>query len=387
MFVAQAHSFAQQARLAITLAWVAGYTNILTILACGTATSHASGTISQWGRDLVDGRWPALALTSLLIISFVLGAILSAVCTETGRRRGWQSIYVLPIAIEALLLTAFAIGFEWNEREAVCAGQMLYTMAGIASLAMGLQNATITRISNGVVRTTHMTGVLTDLGLESVQFLFWLRDRKISSPPLPLAALTHSLHAHPPARRLVMLASLLGSFAFGTGLGTAAFDQIPQWATIPPVLFLLWIVVQDIRRPICEIEASLLTGSTGSLQLPTAIAVYHLRSDKARKGKPHRLPNLLAWSERLPPDIRVVILDLDPDTQLDDNAAMELRSVMRQFQQTERALVVAGVDAERFDSITHAGHADGFNPSNILPDLDLAIARGLTLLEDTTTVS
>ena len=32
MFVAQAHSFVQQARLAITLAWVAGYTNIITIL-------------------------------------------------------------------------------------------------------------------------------------------------------------------------------------------------------------------------------------------------------------------------------------------------------------------------------------------------------------------
>jgi len=32
MFVAQAHSFVQQARLAITLAWVAGYTNIIALL-------------------------------------------------------------------------------------------------------------------------------------------------------------------------------------------------------------------------------------------------------------------------------------------------------------------------------------------------------------------
>ncbi len=54
MFVAQAQSFTQQARLAITLAWIAGYTNIITIMACGTVTSHASGTTSNLGRDVVE---------------------------------------------------------------------------------------------------------------------------------------------------------------------------------------------------------------------------------------------------------------------------------------------------------------------------------------------
>lgn len=387
MFVAQAHSFTQQARLAITLAWVAGYTNILTILACGTATSHASGTLSQWGRDLVEGHWTALAFTSLLILTFFLGASLSAVCTETGRRRGWESIYVLPITIEALLLTAFAIGIEWNERDPVTSGPLLYAMTGLASLAMGLQNATITRISNGVVRTTHMTGVLTDLGLESVQFLFWLRDRTLHTPPLPLQTLAHSLRVHPSSKRLLMLASIMGSFAFGAALGTTAFDAIPQWATVPPVVFLLWIVMQDVRRPICEIEASPLTGASGLLSLPLDIAVYHLRKDKSHKGKTHRLPNLLAWSDRLEAQVRVVILDLDPATQLDDNASMELRLVMHRFQQTGRTLVVAGVDAARFQSISHAGDADGFNSSNVLPDLELAIARGLTLLDHAATTT
>jgi uncharacterized membrane protein YoaK (UPF0700 family) len=381
VFVAQAHSFTQQARLAVTLAWVAGYTNVLTILSCGTVTSHASGSASQWGRDLVEGAWAPLALTSFLLGTFIVGAMLSALCTETGRRRGWESIYVLPITIEALLLTAFALGLEWHDHELIKSGAALYAMTGLASMAMGLQNATITRISNGVVRTTHMTGVVTDLGLESVQFLFWLRDRNRNSPPMPFQTLAHSLRAHPTAKRLGMLGTVLGSFAIGAGLGAAAYERLPQWATFPPVLFLLWVIVQDIRRPICEIEASTLTGKGGSLDLPIAIAVYHLRKDKSRTGGAHRLPNLLAWSERLPQESRVVILELDPATQFDDNTALELRSVMQRFESTGRRLVIAGVDAAKFQAMLHAGTGDVLDPTNVCTDLELAIAKGLTMLD------
>src|SRR3954471_23837496 len=129
MFVAQAHSFTQQARLAITLAWVAGYTNLLTILTCGTVTSHVSGTVSQWGRDLVEGQWGAGVVTSFLLLTFLAGAMLSAVCTETGRRRGWESIYVLPMAVQAALLAAFAVGIELHNG-AVESGRGLYLMTG-----------------------------------------------------------------------------------------------------------------------------------------------------------------------------------------------------------------------------------------------------------------
>ncbi|MEI7657310.1 MAG: DUF1275 family protein [Phycisphaerae bacterium] len=88
MFVSQARSITQQSRLAITLAWVAGYTNILTLITCGTATSHVSGTLSQWGLDLVEGKWSLMAFTSLVLGCFFVGAVISGVCTEVGRRRG-----------------------------------------------------------------------------------------------------------------------------------------------------------------------------------------------------------------------------------------------------------------------------------------------------------
>lgn len=381
MLVSQAHSFTQQARLAITLAWVAGFTNIISLLMCGTAVSHVTGTVSQWGRDWVEGRWGLTIFTSFLLGTFFLGAMLSALCTETGRRRGWESIYVLPITLQALLLAAFAVMVEWHDPAAAAAGGTLYAMTGLASAAMGLQNATITRISGGVVRTTHMTGVFTDLGLESVQFLYWLRDRHRDSPPLRPLALVHSVRAHPTARRLALLGSIVGSFALGAGLGAVALTHLSHWCMFPPVLFLLWIVVLDVRAPICEIEASSLGAGDGGLQLPDAMAIYHLRKDRGRKGRVHRLPDLLSWCARLPGSVRVVILDLGDVTVLDANAALELRALIKQATANGRRFVISGISGEQYQTLRRAGAGDVLDPTNLCPDLELAIARGLSLLE------
>ncbi len=381
MLVSQAHSFTQQARLAITLAWVAGYTNILTVLTCGTVTSHVSGTASNLGRDVFEGAWSLAAFMLYLLFTFFLGAGLSALLTETGRRRGWESIYVLPMLVEALLLSSFALGIELLEPEQWAAGPNLWWLTGVASAAMGLQNATITRISSGVIRTTHLTGVLTDLGSEAVLFLYWLHDRRTNSPPLPTVALIHSIRAHPTARRLALLASIVGSFALGAGLGTLAFDHAPRWSLLPPVFFLLWIVWQDVHAPICEIEASELVSGSGGWDLPKGLAVYHLRKDKDRRGAVHRMPDLLRWSERLHPSSRVVILDLSEVTTLDANAALELRTLIVQSKNLGRQLIFAGLNSEQYHAVREAGAGDALDPMNVCPDLELAVARGLGLLE------
>lgn len=379
MLVSQAHSFTQQARLAITLAWVAGYTNILTLIICGTATSHVSGTVAQWGRDWVEGRWGLTIFTSFLLGTFLAGAMLSAVCTESGKRRGWESIYVLPVALQALLLAIFAVWMEFYGHRTIESGRMLYIMTGLASMAMGLQNATITRISGGVVRTTHMTGVFTDLGLESVQFMYWLRDRRKNSPPLEARALVRSMVIHPTARRLAMLGSVVGSFALGAGLGALAYLHMPHWAMYLPVAFLLWIVVRDIRVPICEIEPSELVGGKG-LDLPAGMAVYHLRKDRGRRGKVQRLPDLLRWCEGLPAENRVVILDLGDVTVLDSNAALELRALIKQSAARGRRLVISGISGEQYQELCRAGAGDTLDPTNVCEDLELAIARGVMLV-------
>lgn len=391
MFVAQAHSFAQQARLAITLAWIAGYTNTITLLACGSASSHVTGTTSSLGQDIAGGKWSLATYALYLLVTFFFGAVISGFSTELGRRRTWESIYVLPMAIQAILLAAFATALELHGETRAEAGSALFWLTGIASMAMGLQNATITRISSGVVRTTHVTGVLTDLGLEFVQFLWWIRDRRRDFPPstaqgdarsTALMGMIRSAHAHPTGRRLAILFSIFASFAVGAGLATFAHDFSPRWSMIPPVLFLIWIIYQDISRPIVEIEASDLLSAHHGLDLPKALAIFHLRKSQGQTGRMHRMPDLLAWCERLPATTQVVILDLCEVTQIDPNAALELRSVLNRFHTQNRRLVVAGLSPEHYKQLRSVESSHHLEPADLCPDLDLAIARGLNLLED-----
>src|SRR5688572_32412637 len=114
MFRGTAHSFRQQARLAISLSWIAGYTNALTVLACGQVTSHMTGSVAQLGVDVAAGHWSAAGYVASLVALFLLGAITSGVLTELGRARRWPSIYVLPMVVEAALLAAFALLIDWQ---------------------------------------------------------------------------------------------------------------------------------------------------------------------------------------------------------------------------------------------------------------------------------
>ena len=400
MFIVQAHSFKQQARLAITLAWIAGYTNVMTILACGHVTSHVSGTTSDLGRAVAERNWATTGFLLFLLLTFAAGAAASGFVCELGRRRGWESIYVVPMALEASLLTGFALVWEFgsvtsSDRGGAGASPTvgaLFLLTGIASIAMGLQNATITRISSGVVRTTHVTGVLTDLGLEFAQFLYMLRDhaRQIrasgAGSRAEFSRAVRAVPAHITSKRLLLLASILGSFALGAGLGTVAFEEARRWAMFPPVLFLLWIVYQDITRPIAEIEPSDLVGGEDGIDLDDRLVVYHLRRDsgrtrKALRAKVHRMPNLSAWVDRVPAHVRVLILDLGDAAAIDHNSALELRNVLARLKSEGRALVLAGLSPEQYQQLRKAATGDLLSPLNACSDLELAIARGLNLLE------
>ncbi|QOJ00358.1 MAG: DUF1275 family protein [Phycisphaeraceae bacterium] len=379
MFVAQAHSFTQQARLAITLAWIAGYTNILGILTCGHVLSHVSGTASDLGRHGAEGKVHAAGFALYLLLTFALGAALSGFTTELGRRRGWDSIYVVPMILQTLLLSGFAAGVNLHEMEVPESGVPLYVMTGLASAAMGLQNATITRISGGVVRTTHVTGVLTDLGSESAGLLWFLRDRTRERGWV--GRLARDLRLHAGARRVALLASILGSFVLGAALGTLAYDHFPRPAMFPPVLFLLWIIAQDLRTPIAEIEPSELVRDSG-FDLPAEIAVFRLRKDASRRGAVQRLPDLSGWLDRLPRAARVIVLDLDEVNQLDTDSASELNATITRANQAGRRIVLAGVTPEQYRDLACAGGDQGLDPLAAVPHIEFAIARALLLLEE-----
>jgi uncharacterized membrane protein YoaK (UPF0700 family) len=377
MFVHQAHSFTAHARLAITLSWVAGYTNVLTLLTCGQATSHVSGTVSQLGLDAGAGIWGPAAYLAALLGVFVAGAALSGFLTELARQRRWASIYVRPMMVEALVLAAFALLVDWRMLGDFGGETARLWLTLLPAFAMGLQNATVTRISGGVVRTTHVTGVVTDLGMEAA---IWWTDRL--SRPRGTKAPATSPGAFATGWRVLLLASIVGSFALGAALGALALRTFPPLSMVPPVLFLSWIVVLDLLRPIASTRSDEEIGGTLHTSLPPEVTVHHIAGRRGRFGRRLRLPDLTAWEDRLHARVRIVVLDIAGIEDLDEDGTTELRVAARRLKAHGRQVVFAGVTAPRYRALLAAGVVDDADAANLCSDLELAAAHAMTLLEE-----
>ncbi len=254
MLSASAYSFRMKSRLAISLSWIGGYVNVIGLLHCGHVLSHQTGNTTWFADGTIRGGWRAGALFGFLVITFFLGAVASGLMTEWADRRSARSKYILPMAVEAALLAIFALGMAYTPAWPQLHGKALYGLAALAAMAMGLQNATITRISGAVVRTTHLTGVVTDLGLESVHLLLWYRDKLRGGRWSRLGRLMRVSSRNPAMLRVVLLASIYGSFVLGAVAGTLIYLHWTNGSMLPPVLFLIFIVAQSVCRPASNVK-------------------------------------------------------------------------------------------------------------------------------------
>src|SRR5574344_1292215 len=150
--------------LGLLLAFNAGAVNAGGFLVVHIYTSHLTGVVSQLADNLVLGN-TALVLGALgALLAFVFGAATTAVLVNWARHRKLRSSYALPLLLEAALMLVFgllgAVTLSWSTPFTVPLTVLLL------AFIMGLQNATVTKMSSAQIRTTHMTGVITDLGME-----------------------------------------------------------------------------------------------------------------------------------------------------------------------------------------------------------------------------
>lgn len=206
-------------RLGLVLAGVAGALNAGGFLAVRQYTSHVTGTVSSVADNAVLGQW-ALVLDGVVgVLAFLLGAMACALLVNYARRRRLHSQYAVALLVEAALILVFGLlGAQLARNEA------LFIPATVALLCfiMGLQNAVITKLSNAVIRTTHMTGIVTDLGIELGKLVYVNRAPLEDDGPV-LAD----------RARLQVLAGLLGCFLAGGILGAYGFQQLGYVSTVP----------------------------------------------------------------------------------------------------------------------------------------------------------
>jgi len=221
-------------QLAWSLAFVAGAVNAGGFLAVHRYTSHVSGAVSMAADELTLGS-KVVGLAALSVVAcFAAGAFCASMLISFGRRHRFRSHYALSLVIEAALLMVFGMmGYQLQHV------QHFYLPVTVVLLAfiMGMHNSVVTTISAAEVRTTHMTGIVTDIGLELGRLLYFNRDRNRKMKVILANRNKLKLHG-----------LILVSF-FGGGLvGALSFKHIGFKMTVPLAAFLFFLALRPIMH-------------------------------------------------------------------------------------------------------------------------------------------
>ncbi|MBS1734070.1 MAG: DUF1275 domain-containing protein [Bacteroidetes bacterium] len=154
-------------RIASLLSFVAGIVNVAGFLSVQRLTTNVTGHFAFLIDEVFKLNFLNALVFFLYIFFFFLGSFFSNFVIEIVSRRSERYIFVVPIVVEIIILSLLPfLGKHFIDTHPdIVAYSLLF--------AMGLQNSLVTSISNAVVRTTHLTGLFTDLGIELSQLLFY----------------------------------------------------------------------------------------------------------------------------------------------------------------------------------------------------------------------
>ena len=227
-----ARTAAMNRQLAWSMAFVAGAVNAGGFLAVGRYTSHMTGVVSALADGGAAGDFAAALSFLAMMLCFMAGAALSTVLVSYGKRHHMRSRYALSLLVEALFLLAFGyLGARLNGKVHLD----LPEATALLCFIMGMHNAVTTNISGAVVRTTHMTGNVTDLGIELAK-LFYRNSPNLKDAPFIRAD----------RGRLKLVGLLLAAFVAGGIAGALGFRRFGFRATVPLAAFLVLLAARPL---------------------------------------------------------------------------------------------------------------------------------------------
>ena len=194
------------------LAFVAGAINAGGFLLVSMYTSHMTGFASMFADNLVLGNVKLVLGALGAVLAFTAGSASTAILVIWARHRHLRGEYALPLLVEAALLLVFGLMGGTLTRQTPFAVPLTLL---VLAYTMGLQNALVSKMSFSQIRTTHMTGVITDIGIELGKLLYWNRNGR----PFESRVRANRI-------KLRLLGTLLGMFVAGGVIGALGFKRV-----------------------------------------------------------------------------------------------------------------------------------------------------------------
>lgn len=223
----QRRSYRHNIRLAVLLCLTAGFVNAAGFLAFAVLTTNVTGHAALLAVKLINDDLRSVRMVGLWLLLFLAGAFLSSLyINKIGRDR--PHAYTVPLVAEMLsLVFVGSVGYTFDDsiiRTEYFAGSLLF--------AMGMQNALVSMVSGSVVRTTHLTGTFTDLGID-LSALFSPHNKKV----LPAIR-----------KRILLRVIIIFFFLLGGVIGGYCFHHLAYHSFYIPAGLLVIAMFYDFLR-------------------------------------------------------------------------------------------------------------------------------------------
>jgi uncharacterized membrane protein YoaK (UPF0700 family) len=217
--------------LSCWLAGIAGALNAAAFYAIGFFAANMTGNVSALSDRIATVRGGESLFYLSIVLVFILGSTVSSLIINAGRRKGESGVYAHCILLEALLLAPLGLA----DLVITAPWRIDIVILGLAFL-MGLQNATVTRISDARIRTTHVSGMATDIGIEIAVALDILRGRDVSGDAASNKAKLR-LHLY-----------TIAAFLSGGVVGVLVYQRIGGGLLLAASAILVTLALHALRR-------------------------------------------------------------------------------------------------------------------------------------------
>lgn len=161
-------------KLASALSFVAGIVNIVGVLSVKILTTNITGHFAFFSEEIFLKNYSNALVYLIFIVCFLAGAFCSSFIIEFSSLHKGLRPHLIPLLLEIFILGI--VGVSGIKPLEISISD--YMIAGLLLFAMGAQNSLVTRVSQSVVRTTHLTGIFTDLGIELSKLFFQERENE-----------------------------------------------------------------------------------------------------------------------------------------------------------------------------------------------------------------